>query len=144
MNESAIEQRLVDGVKKMGGMCMKFTSPGHAGVPDRIILTADGKILFAELKTEKGRLTRLQAYTIDEMKKRGADVRVVKGLSEVKALLEELTDESQNLNTNAQIKEALPQIIAQLNEMRKNGTNMQISRRLFEVIARLEELSNGI
>ncbi len=90
MNESAIEQHLVNGVKKLGGMCLKFTSPGRAGVPDRIILTATGKVIFAELKTEKGRLTKLQTYTIEEMRKRGADVRVVKGLSEVRTLLEEL------------------------------------------------------
>ena len=92
MNESTIEQRLVQGIKKLGGMCMKFVSPGTSGVPDRIIITSTGKVIFAELKTETGRLTKLQAYTIDEMRKRGADVRVVKGLSEVKALLEELSD----------------------------------------------------
>lgn len=92
MNESAIEQRLVDGVKKLGGLCMKFVSPGRAGVPDRIILTSTGKVIFAELKSETGRLTKLQAHTIGEMRKRGADVRVVKGLSEVKTLLEELAN----------------------------------------------------
>lgn len=92
MNESSIERQLVDGVKKLGGMCMKFTSPGRAGVPDRIILTSTGRVIFAELKSETGRLTKLQAYTIDEMRKHGADVRVVKGLSEVKALLEELSN----------------------------------------------------
>ncbi len=92
MNESSIERHLVTGVKKLGGMCIKFTSPGTPGVPDRMILTADGRIIFAELKSETGRLSKLQKYTIEEMQKRGADVRVVKGLSEVKALLEELTN----------------------------------------------------
>lgn len=55
-------------VSKTGGMCMKFVSPGTAGVPDRIIITATGKILFVELKTETGHLSKIQMYTIGEMK----------------------------------------------------------------------------
>ncbi len=90
MNENQIEKRLVEGIKKQGGMCMKFVSPGTAGVPDRIIITATGKIIFVELKTETGRLSKIQMYTIGEMKKRGADVRVIKGLDEVKMLLAEI------------------------------------------------------
>lgn len=90
MTESRIERHLVDGVKKLGGMCIKFTSPGTPGVPDRIIITATGRIIFAELKTETGRLAKIQRYVIGEMQKRGADVRVVKGLAEVKQLLAEI------------------------------------------------------
>lgn len=90
MNESRIERHLVEGVKRLGGMCVKFVSPGTLGVPDRLIITATGRIIFAELKTETGRLAKIQRYTIGEMQKRGADVRVVKGLDEVKALLAEI------------------------------------------------------
>ena len=90
MNESRIERHLVEGVKKLGGMCVKFVSPGTPGVPDRIIITADGRNIVAELKTETGRLAKIQRYTIEQMQKRGADVRVVKGLDEVKQLLAEI------------------------------------------------------
>lgn len=90
MLEKTIERRLVEGVKKLGGMCLKFVSPGTQGVPDRIILTADGRVIFAELKSETGRLTKLQKYTIEQMRKRGADVRVVKGMDAVLELLAEL------------------------------------------------------
>ena len=71
-------------------MCLKFVSPGTLGVPDRIVITAKGRIIFVELKTETGRLAKIQRYTIGEMQKRGADVRVVKGIDEVKELLAEI------------------------------------------------------
>lgn len=90
MKESQIERRLVEGVKRLGGMCLKFVSPGTLGVPDRIIITAKGRVIFIELKTETGRLTKIQRYVIGEMQKRGADARVVKGIDEVKELLAEI------------------------------------------------------
>ena len=90
MKESQIERRLVEGVKRLGGMCLKFVSPGTLGVPARIIITAKGRIIFVELKTETGRLTKIQRYVIGEMQKRGADARVVKGIDEVKELLAEI------------------------------------------------------
>ena len=90
MRESQIEARLVQGVKSRGGMCIKFTSPGMPGVPDRIVITPAGRIVFVELKTEVGRLANIQKWVIGEMQKRGADVRVVKGLPEVKQFLEEV------------------------------------------------------
>jgi len=34
----------------MGGMAVKFTSPGLDGVPDRIVLLPGRKIAFVELK----------------------------------------------------------------------------------------------
>lgn len=89
MKESQIERRLVRGVQERGGMCPKFVSPGLPGVPDRIVLTPDGRVIFVELKTEIGSLQKIQRWVIGEMEKRGIDVRVLKGLDEVKRFLEE-------------------------------------------------------
>lgn len=93
MLESTIEKYLVEEIKKLGGMCLKFTSPSTSGVPDRIIITENGKVIFVELKTEKGRLSKIQKYVTGEMMKRGANVRIVKGLAEVKQLLTEIERE---------------------------------------------------
>jgi hypothetical protein len=49
--------------------------------------------MFAELKTETGRLAKIQRYVIGEMQKRGADVRVVQGMAGVKELLAEIGKE---------------------------------------------------
>ena len=35
MREKTIEQKLVTAVKKHGGICPKFVSPGFDGMPDR-------------------------------------------------------------------------------------------------------------
>ncbi len=90
MTEAAIEARLTNEVRKRGGLCDKFPSPGYAGVPDRIIITPEGRTIFIELKTEIGRLAKIQKWQIEQMQARGCDVRVLKGLDQVKAFLEEV------------------------------------------------------
>lgn len=90
MLEKKIERRLVEGVKKRGGMCLKFVSPSTPGVPDRIIITKTGHVIFAELKTETGRLSKMQQYITGQMMQRKADVRVLYGVSAVDELLAEL------------------------------------------------------
>ena len=62
MRESSIESYLVRKVKEHGGLCYKFVSPGNPGVPDRIIITPIGKTVYVELKTETGRLAKVQKW----------------------------------------------------------------------------------
>ena len=42
--EKDIERKLVDMVKRHGGLCLKWVCPGWSGVPDRIVLLPPGKI----------------------------------------------------------------------------------------------------
>lgn len=90
MRESSIESKLVRMVRERGGLCFKFVSPGNPGVPDRIVITPAGRTVYVELKTEVGRLAAIQKWQHEEMRKRGADVRTLKGLEQVKAFVEEV------------------------------------------------------
>ena len=92
MLEKKIESHLREGIRNLGGLCLKFTSPSMAGVPDRIILLK-GRIIFVELKSWSGHVTPIQTRTHEGMRNQGADVRVLKGLVEVKKFLEELRSE---------------------------------------------------
>lgn len=90
MRERDIEARLVRMVRERGGLCYKFVSPGNDGVPDRIVITPDGRTIYVELKSERGRLSALQAHQLQELRRCGADARVLKGLEQVRAFVEEV------------------------------------------------------
>lgn len=90
MKESQIEKFLVRKIKKGEGLCFKFISPGNPGVPDRIVITPTGKTIYVELKTETGRLTKIQKLQIEQIREKGADVRVLYGIDGVKAFLREV------------------------------------------------------
>lgn len=50
MREKELEQKLIKEVRKRGGLCLKFVSPGFAGVPDRLLLMSRGRVAFVEVK----------------------------------------------------------------------------------------------
>ncbi len=90
MKESQIERWLCSQIKAMGGICDKFTSPSNPGVPDRIIIMPGGHVVFAELKTEVGRLSGIQKWQRERYAGVGADVRLIKGMKGARELVKEL------------------------------------------------------
>lgn len=64
MEEAAIEARLRDGIKKLGGRAYKFESPGNDGVPDRLVCLPGGHSLFVETKAPGKKPRPLQVIQI--------------------------------------------------------------------------------
>ena len=87
MLEKGIEKYLVSEVKKSGGIAYKFTSPGHAGVPDRLCLMPNGTIFFVELKAT-GKTTRpLQEREILRIRAYGQRVYVADSRKRIDEIL---------------------------------------------------------
>lgn len=77
MREREIEEYLRLGVKRLGGIAFKFTSPGNAGVPDRIVIMPGNRIYFIELKRSGGEARPLQKMQINRLKALGCSVSVI-------------------------------------------------------------------
>lgn len=60
MDEKTLERKLVQAVKNMGGLCLKFVSPGFDGVPDRIVLLPHKRMAFVEIKTTGQKMRPIQ------------------------------------------------------------------------------------
>lgn len=58
--ERDVEAFLKRKVESLGCLFLKWVSPGNAGVPDRILITPGGRVIFVELKTKTGHLDGLQ------------------------------------------------------------------------------------
>lgn len=74
MKESPVEMRLIQEVKKIGGLCKKWVCPGWSGVPDRIILLPHGQICFVELKATDKKERRLQELRHEQLRDMGFKV----------------------------------------------------------------------
>lgn len=74
-----------------GHMLLKFVSPGFAGVPDRILLTATGLSVFIEFKRPGGRFRKAQPVVIRTLREMNHRVEVVDTRTQVEILLRELS-----------------------------------------------------
>ena len=87
MLEKKIEQKLVKAVKKEGGLCLKFVSPGMDGMPDRIVLMPGGRIAFVEVKAPGKKPRPLQLRCHDLIRALGFPVYVISEMDDVPFLL---------------------------------------------------------
>ncbi len=91
MREKVIEAYLRDEVKKMGGRAYKFVSPGNDGVPDRLVLLPDKKIVFVETKAPGKTSTTLQKKQQEFIKSLGFSVVEEDSKDGVDAILRYMT-----------------------------------------------------
>lgn len=90
MRENVIERQLARAVKKMGGMAVKFVSPGLDGVPDRIVLLPDKRVAFVELKAPGKKLRALQEKRKRQLEALGFLVYVIDGVEQIGGVLDEI------------------------------------------------------
>ena len=90
MREKTIEAKLVKAVKLMGGLALKFISPGLDGVPDRLVLLPKGKIAFIELKAPGKELRPLQVRRKRQLEALGFSVYCIDNPDQIGAILNEI------------------------------------------------------
>ena len=91
--ERKIEQYLSSSIKKIGGYAMKITSPGMAGVPDRLILI-NRMAVFVELKAPGRKPTERQLAIHRYLGRLGFPVHVIDSMHGVDCLVRELSNNS--------------------------------------------------
>lgn len=87
MRESSIEKYLVNQAKAAGGWAVKLISPNASGMPDRLVLFSEGRIVFAEVKRSGGKPRALQAAVHKKLKALGFSVEVIDSKAKVDALI---------------------------------------------------------
>ena len=90
MLEKQIEAKLKREVKRIGGLALKFVSPGYAGVPDRIVLLPKGKLCFVELKAPGRKLRPLQLKRKKQLKRLGFKVYVIDSFEKIDLFIQEV------------------------------------------------------
>lgn len=90
MREKTIEQKLVRAVKREGGICPKWVSPGFDGMPDRIVLLPGGRMGFVEVKAPDKKPRPLQASRHELLKRLGYRVYVLDRPEQIGGIIDDL------------------------------------------------------
>jgi len=94
MKESKIERKLVNEIKKRGGLALKFTPAGQRGYADRVLLLPGGRSVFVELKAKDEKMKKLQAKRAAELEALGFRVyRNVDSYEKINFVIKEMYGE---------------------------------------------------
>lgn len=89
LTEHPVEEYLLAQCRRRGVLCLKFTSPARAGVPDRLLVTPAATV-FVEVKRPGGTLRRLQQAMHAKIRRFGGVVHTVDTPAGVDVLLNQL------------------------------------------------------
>ena len=90
MRERAIERKLIQAVRRSGGLALKFVSPGFNGVPDRLLLFTGGRAAFAEVKAPGQKPRPLQVHRMEQLRRLGFKVFVIDDTEQIGGVISEI------------------------------------------------------
>ena len=90
MREKTIEQRLVNEVKKRGGIAPKWVAPGFDGVPDRLVFLPGRHFAMVEVKAPGEKPRKLQRMRIKQLQKLGFRCYVIDSMQQVADLVDRI------------------------------------------------------
>lgn len=79
MTEQQIQSKRIKQLEAEGYYVIKLIKTNKNGIPDIIAIPPDSNVIFSEVKTPKGRLSKLQEYRLKELESYGI-TEVYKGV----------------------------------------------------------------
>jgi|TARA_R110000824_G_scaffold236285_2_gene424987 hypothetical protein len=79
MTEQQIQSKRIKQLEDEGYYVLKLIKTNKNGIPDLVAIPRDSGVLFSEIKTPKGKLSRLQEYRLKELSEHGIRTEVYKG-----------------------------------------------------------------
>jgi hypothetical protein len=92
LREKVIEEYLVARCKENYGICVKFTSPGNPGMPDRLCIFYKNRFVLVELKSPVGKLSDVQKLQHRRLAELGVDVYTLNSKAGVDLFIEALRE----------------------------------------------------
>jgi len=69
LTEQQIQKKRIKELEEKGYYVIKLIKTNKNGIPDLIAIPPGSDVLFSEIKTKKGTVSKLQEYRLEELKK---------------------------------------------------------------------------
>lgn len=79
MTEQQVQAKKIKELESKGYYVLKLIKTNKNGIPDLVALHPDKKVLFIEVKTKKGKVTKLQEYRLKELEEHGFQTEIHRG-----------------------------------------------------------------
>ena len=79
MPEQQIQAKRIKQLESEGYYVIKLVKTNKNGIPDLLAIPPEAKVIFSEVKTPKGKVSRLQEFRLKELEKYGFTTEVFRG-----------------------------------------------------------------
>lgn len=79
MTEQEIQKKRIKELEAEGYYVIKLIKTNKNGIPDVIAIPPNSNVIFSEIKTKKGKVSKLQQYRLKELEKHGVKTEVYRG-----------------------------------------------------------------
>lgn len=79
MTEQQIQKKRIDQLEADGYYVIKLIKTNKNGIPDIVAIPPNVPVIFSEVKTPKGKTSKIQEYRLKELEKFGFITEVFKG-----------------------------------------------------------------
>tara|TARA_R110000803_G_scaffold4911_10_gene16376 strand:+ start:7473 stop:7712 length:240 start_codon:yes stop_codon:yes gene_type:complete len=79
VTEQQIQSKRIKQLEAEGYYVIKLVKTNKNGIPDLIAIPPNCNVLFSEIKTPRGRVSKLQEYRLKELKEHGFKTEIFKG-----------------------------------------------------------------
>lgn len=80
MTEQKIQAKRIKQLEEEGYYVIKLIRTNKNGIPDVLAIPPGSDVIFSEIKTANGKLSKLQEYRIKELQKHGIQTEVYRGI----------------------------------------------------------------
>lgn len=79
MTEQQIQKKRINQLEKKGYYVIKLIKTNKNGIPDIVAIPPDAPVIFSEIKTEKGKVSKIQQYRLKELDSYGFTTEIFRG-----------------------------------------------------------------
>ena len=72
MTEQQIQTKRIKQLEAEGYYVLKLVKTNKNGIPDVLAIPPNSKVIFSEIKTPKGKVSKLQEYRLKELEQYGS------------------------------------------------------------------------
>jgi len=80
MTEQQLQSKRIKELEAEGYYVIKLVKTNKNGIPDLIAIPFGSDVLFIEVKSTSGKVSKLQEFRHEELKKHGINVSIYNGL----------------------------------------------------------------
>jgi Holliday junction resolvase len=76
MTEQQVQSKKIKELEDKGYYVLKLIKTNKNGIPDLLAIHPNNEVLFVEVKTKKGRVSKLQEYRMKELREYGFETEI--------------------------------------------------------------------